>query len=483
MARNSLEQLCINFTNETLQQQFNRHVFVLEQERYAREGIAFASVEFQDNQPCLDLIQRPPTGLLPLLEEQMLLKRKTTDKQLLTIYHSHHLDRHAHYRKPRFDSDEFVVRHYAGDVTYDVTDFIAKNTDNLHDDLLDLLRRSSHPLLRAIFAAPPPEPASKPRGAPSPAAPGKPTATRSGGAALTGTTTVTSRFRLQLAELMDVLWATAPHYVKCIKPNNLKFPGGFSSDLVRHQLVYSGVLEVVRIRQDGFPIRRRFELFYDAFWPLLSDRRWLPTARRSCKPQALAQFYRDATERLATEALVDKRRPATAAAAAAAAQAAVCDGQPRSLSALRPARAARGARGRAPPRDGHAAAGADARVARAPPVPAASRRRHSTAVDLAPRRRSPPLSRAASRGPASCRRRRAVLDSDAAISWCAVPRRRCSHARDASSRAAASSDGSARRGRWFTSSATCAATSAARRPSARGGFVSARRSCCKAGGA
>ncbi|KAJ0399326.1 hypothetical protein ATCC90586_000460 [Pythium insidiosum] len=305
MARNSLEQLCINFTNETLQQQFNRHVFVLEQERYAREGIAFASVEFQDNQPCLDLIQRPPTGLLPLLEEQMLLKRKTTDKQLLTIYHSHHLDKHAHYSKPRFESDEFVVRHYAGDVTYDVNEFIAKNTDNLHDDLLDLLKRSTHPLLRAMFATPesssaPPQGHAKPRGAPSPAAPGKPGA-RAGGAALTGATTVTSRFRLQLAELMDVLWSTAPHYIKCIKPNNLKFPGGFSSDLVRHQLVYSGVLEVVRIRQDGYPIRRRFELFYDAFWQLLAEPRFLPRHARAGND--LFQFHRDAAEHIAATCL------------------------------------------------------------------------------------------------------------------------------------------------------------------------------------
>ncbi|RLN95081.1 hypothetical protein BBJ28_00017691, partial [Nothophytophthora sp. Chile5] len=135
MQRNSLEQLCINFTNETLQQQFNKHVFVLEQERYAREGIAVSPVEFQDNQRCLDLIQKPPLGLLPLLEEQMLLKRKTTDKQLLTIYHGSHLDKHASYAKPRFECDEFIIRHYAGDVTYDIHDFIAKNTDNLHEDL------------------------------------------------------------------------------------------------------------------------------------------------------------------------------------------------------------------------------------------------------------------------------------------------------------------------------------------------------------
>lgn len=283
MQRNSLEQLCINFTNETLQQQFNKHVFVLEQERYANEGIEFSIVEFKDNQPCLDLIQKPPTGLLPLLEEQMLLKRKTTDKQLLTIYHGNHLDKHANYAKPRFECDEFIIRHYAGDVTYDIHEFIAKNTDNLHDDLLDLVRRSSHALLQAMF-----RPAAGGDARAAPKRPGGPSSgsgslKRSQGTALTGATTVSSRFRTQLSELMDVLWATTPNYIKCIKPNNLKFPGGFSCELVRDQLVYSGVLEVVRIRQEGFPIRKRFDVFYQLFWPLALSKFTVARTRNDLK--------------------------------------------------------------------------------------------------------------------------------------------------------------------------------------------------------
>ncbi|KAG6963194.1 hypothetical protein JG688_00008258 [Phytophthora aleatoria] len=300
MKRNSLEQLCINFTNETLQQQFNKHVFVLEQERYAREGIAVSPVEFQDNQRCLDLIQKPPLGLLPLLEEQMLLKRKTTDKQLLTIYHGNHLDKHPSYAKPRFECDEFIIRHYAGDVTYDIHDFIAKNTDNLHDDLLDLLRRSSQPLLQAIFSAPAATlggaatkrgGSSTPRGA---------MYQRTQSASLTGTTTVSSRFRTQLAELMEVLWSTTPSYIKCIKPNNLKFPGGFSCQLVRDQLVYSGVLEVVRIRQEGFPIRKQFSVFYELFWPLAIAKYGVAATRGN------ASKTREACEVIAHEWLKDK---------------------------------------------------------------------------------------------------------------------------------------------------------------------------------
>ncbi|GMF27817.1 unnamed protein product [Phytophthora lilii] len=301
MKRNSLEQLCINFTNETLQQQFNKHVFVLEQERYAREGIAVSPVEFQDNQRCLDLIQKPPLGLLPLLEEQMLLKRKTTDKQLLTIYHGNHLEKHPSYAKPRFECDEFIIRHYAGDVIYDIHDFIAKNTDNLHDDLLDLLRRSSQPLLQAMFSTPVASSlggAATKRGGPTTPTGGMHKRTQS--ASLTGTTTVSSRFRTQLAELMEVLWSTTPSYIKCIKPNNLKFPGGFSCELVRDQLVYSGVLEVVRIRQEGFPIRKQFSVFYELFWPLAIPKYGVATTRGN------ASKIREACEYIAREWLKDK---------------------------------------------------------------------------------------------------------------------------------------------------------------------------------
>ncbi|RHY84981.1 hypothetical protein DYB35_002462, partial [Aphanomyces astaci] len=197
MPVNSFEQLCINFANEMLQQQFNKHIFVLEQE-------------------CLDLIQKPPSGIMPLLDEQIMLKRKTTDRQLLTIYHQTHLEKHANYAKPRFESDDFVIKHYAGDVMYCINGFIGKNNDNLHEDLMDLLRASS----------------------------------------LSGSTTVASKFKAQLSGLMDMLTSTTPHYIKCIKPNNIKFPGGFSSELVRDQLICSGILEVIKIRQQGYPIRR-----------------------------------------------------------------------------------------------------------------------------------------------------------------------------------------------------------------------------------
>ncbi|KAL4094393.1 hypothetical protein PRIC1_010054 [Phytophthora ramorum] len=231
----------------------------------------------------------------------MLLKRKTTDKQLLTIYHGNHLEKHSSYAKPRFECDEFIIRHYAGDVIYDIHDFIAKNTDNLHEDLLDLLRRSSQPLLQTMFNVPAAAAiggAATKRGGPT--TPIGAMHRRTQSASLTGTTTVSSRFRTQLAELMEVLWSTSPSYIKCIKPNNLKFPGGFSCELVRDQLVYSGVLEVVRIRQEGFPIRKQFNVFYELFWPLATAKYGVAATRGNTSKT------REACEAIAREWLKDK---------------------------------------------------------------------------------------------------------------------------------------------------------------------------------
>ncbi|KAF0685172.1 Aste57867_22874 [Aphanomyces stellatus] len=267
MPTNSFEQLCINFTNEMLQQQFNKHVFVLEQARYAAEGISVSVIEFQDNQECLDLIQKQPSGLMPLLDEQIMLKRKTTDRQLLTIYHQTHLDKHAHYGKSRFESDDFVVKHYAGDVVYHINGFIAKNNDNLHEDLMDLLRSSSLQLVKSILNGPAPASLSRSKCDSAPTTPSN--NHRRQASSISGSTTVASKFKAQLAGLMEMLGSTTPHYIKCIKPNNIKFAGGFSSELVRDQLIYSGILEVIKIRQQGYPIRRPFDQFYETFGIIL----------------------------------------------------------------------------------------------------------------------------------------------------------------------------------------------------------------------
>ncbi|CAN0018825.1 unnamed protein product, partial [Sphacelaria rigidula] len=168
MATNSFEQFCINYANEVLQRQFNRHIFVLEQasettlrEEYGAEGLDVASIPFRDNEAIIDLISKRPVGLMPILEDQALTGRQSaaslerdafSDKNLLELFHQQHHRRspHPRYRKPRFGGMDFIVMHYAGDVTYCATGFLEKNNDTLQDDLRELVLSSRIPFLRQV---------------------------------------------------------------------------------------------------------------------------------------------------------------------------------------------------------------------------------------------------------------------------------------------------------------------------------------------
>lgn len=262
---NSFEQLCINYTNEMLQQQFNQHVFVYEQDVYLEEGIDFSRLEFKDNGPCLDLIDKKPLGILPLLDEQGMLGRRASDANFLQKLNQTHLPQGRvpegvtqYYSTPRFSQDQFTIQHYAGDVTYTVTGFLEKNDDSLHNDLISLMDSSKCEFLRAMFPLAPPAAAA---GAANPRAPIR----RAGGTKMTGTNTVGRKFRDQMNDLMAELKATAPSFVRCVKPNSLRFPQGWNAELILNQLIYLGVMETVRIRRSGFPVRRSFEEFHQKY--------------------------------------------------------------------------------------------------------------------------------------------------------------------------------------------------------------------------
>ncbi|CAI5704463.1 unnamed protein product [Peronospora effusa] len=261
---NSFEQLCINYTNEMLQQQFNQHVFVYEQEVYVEEGIDFSRLEFKDNGPCLDLIDKKPMGILPLLDEQGMLGRRASDENFIQKLHQTHLPKGkvpegttVYYSKPRFATDEFVINHYAGDVTYNVNGFLEKNDDSLHNDLISLMDSSKCEFLRKLY---PIAQAGAAAGATNPRRP-----IRKMGNKMTGTMTVGRKFRDQMANLMVELKATTPSFVRCVKPNNVRFPQGWNSELILNQLIYLGVMETVRIRRSGFPVRRLFEEFHEKY--------------------------------------------------------------------------------------------------------------------------------------------------------------------------------------------------------------------------
>jgi myosin heavy subunit len=276
---NSFEQLCINFTNERLQQQFNEHVFVLEQKDYAKEGLAWASISFKDNQHVIDLITKKPQGLLMILEEHGMMNRKPDDGALLAAYNQVH-EKSAAYSKTRFAGVSFIVKHFAGDVTYNIEGFLNKNNNCMQDDLEAVINSTSNLFLQNIIGGLSGQqsathqlgyiPSSTAAATQTPADALPPAHGGGSSKKMASADTVSFQFRNQLDQLIATLRATHPHYIKCIKANSKKRPGIFEAPLVLKQLRYSGALEVVRIRREGYPTRMPFCAFYDECWLLAS---------------------------------------------------------------------------------------------------------------------------------------------------------------------------------------------------------------------
>ncbi|XP_034947016.1 myosin heavy chain, muscle isoform X20 [Chelonus insularis] len=251
---NSFEQLCINFTNEKLQQFFNHHMFVLEQEEYTREGIEWAFIDFgMDLLACIELIEKP-MGILSILEEESMFP-KATDKTFEEKLNNNHLGKSPNFLKPKppkpgQQAAHFAIGHYAGNVPYNITGWLEKNKDPLNDTVVDQFKKSSNKLLIEIFADHPGQ--SGDGGKDAKGGRGK-----KGG----GFSTVSSSYKEQLNNLMTTLRATQPHFVRCIIPNEMKQPGVIDSHLVMHQLTCNGVLEGIRICRKGFPNRMMYPDF------------------------------------------------------------------------------------------------------------------------------------------------------------------------------------------------------------------------------
>ncbi|XP_011647040.1 myosin heavy chain, muscle isoform X23 [Pogonomyrmex barbatus] len=267
---NGFEQLCINFTNEKLQQFFNHHMFVLEQEEYKKEGIDWVFIDFgMDLLACIELIEKP-MGILSILEEESMFP-KATDKTFEEKLNNNHLGKSPNYLKPKPPKPgqqpaHFAIGHYAGNVPYNITGWLEKNKDPLNDTVVDQFKKSNNKLLVEIFADHPGQSGDAGGGGGGKGGRGK-----KGG----GFSTVSSSYREQLNNLMTTLRATQPHFVRCIIPNELKQPGVIDSHLVMHQLTCNGVLEGIRICRKGFPNRMvypDFKLRYKILAPAAVDK-------------------------------------------------------------------------------------------------------------------------------------------------------------------------------------------------------------------
>ena len=246
---NSFEQLCINFCNEKLQFHFNEHIFKMEQTLYAAEGITIPGSSFVDNQPTLDLLELKGTGVFSMVDEEISVPKGSDEGFLSKVFQKH--EKHANMIRPTAKSckdhlKNFGILHYAGPVFYNVTGFLEKNKDQLHPDIINVLRNSSMSLVKKMF---PPEEAPKAGKAPA-------------------KFTLGGQFKNQLNDLIATLNSTYPHFVRCMKSNDSKAGNVFTSGRMQDQLRYAGLVEVCRIRKLGFPVRRPFMEFYKRFKPI-----------------------------------------------------------------------------------------------------------------------------------------------------------------------------------------------------------------------
>uniref|UniRef100_A0A4W6EEC5 Myosin X, like 1 n=1 Tax=Lates calcarifer TaxID=8187 RepID=A0A4W6EEC5_LATCA len=234
---NRFEQFNINYANEKLQEYFNKHIFSLEQLEYNREGVQWDAIDWMDNAECLDLIEKK-LGLLALVNEESRFP-KGTDFTLLEKLHS----RHSVTMNPCFCQ-----------VLYDVRGILEKNRDTFRDDILNMLKDSRLDFIYDLFE----KVGSRNNEEKMGTARRKPT--------------VSSQFRDSLHALMATLSVSNPFFIRCIKPNMEKNPNVFDPEVVLNQLRYSGMLETVKIRRAGFPVRRTFKDFFSRYKIIMKEK-------------------------------------------------------------------------------------------------------------------------------------------------------------------------------------------------------------------
>nr|XP_057931095.1 unconventional myosin-Vc isoform X2 [Doryrhamphus excisus] len=259
---NSFEQFCINYANEKLQQQFNLHVFKLEQEEYMKEDIPWTLIDFYDNQPVIDLIEAK-MGILDLLDEECLFPQGTDQSWLQKLYN--YLDSSPLFERPKLTNDTFVIQHFADKVEYHCNGFLEKNRDALYEELVEVMKGSQFPFLAKFFQ-------EEEQNIPSikgikvkSARPGVKPANKQ------LRTSVGDKFCSSLSLLMATLNATTPHYVRCIKPNDEKLPFEYDSGRVVQQLRACGVLETIRISAQSYPSRWTYFEFYSRYSVLMTN--------------------------------------------------------------------------------------------------------------------------------------------------------------------------------------------------------------------
>uniref|UniRef100_H2V8Y0 non-specific serine/threonine protein kinase n=1 Tax=Takifugu rubripes TaxID=31033 RepID=H2V8Y0_TAKRU len=279
--RNSFEQLCINIANEQIQFYFNQHIFALEQMEYQSEGVDASLVEYEDNRPILDMFLQKPMGLLSLMDEESRFPQ-ATDQTLVDKFEDNL--RCKYFWIPKRMELCFGIQHYAGKVMYSVDGFLEKNRDTLPADIVVVLRTTENKLLQQLFSSPLTKTGNlaTPRARVTAASRSLPPQLSSGRTKVDtmemmrhpGETTnmrrqtVASYFRYSLMDLLSKMVVGHPHFVRCIKPNDGRQALCFCQERVMVQLRYTGILETVNIRRQGYSHRIPFQEFVNRYYYL-----------------------------------------------------------------------------------------------------------------------------------------------------------------------------------------------------------------------
>ncbi|AJP40806.1 Myo5p [Saccharomyces cerevisiae YJM1078] len=240
---NSFEQICINYVNEKLQQIFIQLTLKSEQETYEREKIQWTPIKYFDNKVVCDLIEaRRPPGIFAAMNDSVATAHADSNAadqafaQRLNLFTTN----------PHFDlrSNKFVIKHYAGDVTYDIDGITDKNKDQLQKDLVELIGTTTNTFLATIF----PDTVDRESKRRPP--------------------TAGDKIIKSANDLVETLSKAQPSYIRTIKPNETKSPNDYDDRQVLHQIKYLGLQENVRIRRAGFAYRQVFEKFVERFYLL-----------------------------------------------------------------------------------------------------------------------------------------------------------------------------------------------------------------------
>ncbi|EGG16236.1 myosin [Cavenderia fasciculata] len=254
---NSFEQFTINYANEKLQNQFNHQIFKLEQEEYTKEKIDWSYITFNDNQDCIDLIEKKPLGILSILDEESQFP-KATPTTLSTKLVSNHA-KTKHFEKARFSNTHFTIDHYAGKVDYDTELFLEKNKDFIIAEQVMELQATAWSFFKTIITTLSQPKPQQQNGTASTSA----SSSSKGGQPSSGFKfmSVSTQFKDSLNQLMTTINATSPHYIRCIKPNTIKQANHFEKPMVLQQLKCGGVIEQLRISRSGYPGRLEYDSF------------------------------------------------------------------------------------------------------------------------------------------------------------------------------------------------------------------------------